>query len=133
MSPAAMSSGPDGTSRRALESPTYGKIGARCQDLFGPAPASGFESFNEFVGLIHAGLSDPRLMPTRFMAGQNESVPAEGGFAVPAEYASQLLDASLEKEIVRPRAWITPMASATKKIAMFKMSDNSGDAPFGGP
>ena len=105
----------------------WGKIGAKYADLFGAPPRSTFRSTDEFFQIIHAGMSDPRLY-----AGMNEGVPAEGGFAVPEEFASQLLDASLEKEIVRSRAWVTPMTTETKKIAGFDMSDNSGDAPFGG-
>ncbi len=114
--------GPAGQLRR-----TFGKIGARYADLFGRPRASSFASVDEFFQIIHAGLSDQRLF-----AAMNEGSPTEGGFAVPEEYASQLLDASLEKEIVRPRAWITPMTTETKKIAGFDMSDNSGAAPFGG-
>ena len=107
---------------------TFGKIGAKYADLFGAPPRSSFRSADEFFQIIHAGMSDPRL----YASGMNETVPAEGGFSVPEEFASQLLDASLEKEIVRSRAWVTPMTAETKKIAGFDMSDNSGDAPFGG-
>jgi HK97 family phage major capsid protein len=114
------------------ESPRFGKIGARYADLFGRPSASAFASVDEFLGVVHSRLYDPRLMAGSLYAGNNETVPSEGGFAVPGEYASMLLDAALEKEIVRPRAWVTPMKSATKKIAAFDMSNNSGDAPFGG-
>ena len=41
------------------------------------------------------------------------------------------LDASLEDEIVRPRATVYPMKSKTRKIAGFDNSDNSGGAPYG--
>ena len=105
----------------------FGKIGAKYADLFGPPPPSAFKSADEFLRTIHAGLADPRLR-----ADMNETVPAEGGFAVPAEYASALLDYSLEQEIVRPRAYTVPMTTETKRIVGFDAYDNSGDAPYGG-
>lgn len=42
-----------------------------------------------------------------------EKVPAEGGFLVPEEYRSQLLSLGLGESIVRPRAVVIPMSSAT--------------------
>ena len=44
---------------------------------------------------------------------------------MPTEFAAQMLDASLEAEIVRPRARIEPMKFATKKIAGFDTSDHT--------
>lgn len=42
-----------------------------------------------------------------------EKVPSEGGFLVPEEYRSQLLQLSLGNAIVRPRAVTVPMSSAS--------------------
>jgi HK97 family phage major capsid protein len=95
--------------------------------MFGaPAGNDGFKSFNEFLGVVHSGVHHPNIR----MAMQ-EGIGSSGGFFVPEEYASQMLDAALEDEIVRPRASIEPMISATKKIAGFDMSNNSGSAPGG--
>ena len=80
----------------------------------------GFETFNDFLKPIQQGLFHPNLR-----AGATEGVPAEGGFFVPTEFAAQMLDASLEAEIVRPRARIEPMKFATKKIAGFDTSDHT--------
>ena len=48
-----------------------------------------------------------------------------------AEYAQEQLDASMENEIVRPRADVQPMKSDQRKVAAFDGSDNSTGAPYG--
>lgn len=45
-----------------------------------------------------------------------EKVPAEGGFLVPEEFRSELLRLSLTNAVVRPRARVIPMASATLRF-----------------
>lgn len=99
-------------------------------ELFGPAVSAGepFNSFGEFCSIIAHGQYDPRLM----LAGMSEGKLSSGGYAVPVEYASALLDHSLEKEIVRPRAQVVPMSSPTRKVGLIENSDNSTSAPFGG-
>jgi HK97 family phage major capsid protein len=88
----------------------------------------GFSDVNEFFATIHSGLNDRRL----YASGQNEGTPAEGGWYVPEEFAAQMLNASLETEIVRPRATVEPMTSSTKKIAGFDDSDHSNGQIYGG-
>lgn len=45
-----------------------------------------------------------------------ESIPSEGGFLVPEEFRGELLRMSLGDSIVRPRARVIPMASATLRF-----------------
>jgi HK97 family phage major capsid protein len=45
-----------------------------------------------------------------------ESIPSEGGFLVPEEFRGELLRMSLGESIVRPRARVIPMASATLRF-----------------
>ncbi len=45
-----------------------------------------------------------------------ESIPSEGGFLVPEEFRGELLRMSLGEAIVRPRARVIPMASATLRF-----------------
>ncbi|UOZ10537.1 phage major capsid protein [Amycolatopsis sp. WQ 127309] len=45
-----------------------------------------------------------------------EKVPSEGGFLVPEEFRSELLRMSLTTSVVRPRARVIPMASATLRF-----------------
>jgi len=103
--------------------------GKRYADLFGSAGLSrdGFPDFNSYLSTIHSGLSHPALR-----AAHQEGIGTSGGFAVPTEFAAELLDKSLESEIVRSRAQVVPMTSLTKKIVGFDSLDNSGLAPFGG-
>jgi HK97 family phage major capsid protein len=45
-----------------------------------------------------------------------EKVPSEGGFLVPEEFRAELLRMSLTRAVVRPRARVIPMASATLRF-----------------
>ena len=106
-----------GPTRLAL--PSGAKVYA---DLFGSAQGKtgGFESREEFFRTVHSGLADPRLQAAQF-----EGIPSSGGFAVPEQFAADLLDESLETEIVRPRADVQPMTSDTRKVAMWDSLDHS--------
>lgn len=111
---------------------TPGVTGRRFQDLFGhPAREreTGFKSFNEFLTIITDGVYDPRLIKA---TGMSELDGASGGYLVPPQYASELLDAALESEIVRPRARVEPMESSRKLIGTLTNSDTSTSAPYGG-
>ena len=102
----------------------------------------GWSSLDEFIAAINFGGHDPRLAAA--MAGgmglrvnasagaASGAVPTDGGFLVPDAFTAELLDASLEAEIVRPRAQVYPMASSTRKIAGFDGLDHSSGQLFGG-
>lgn len=87
-----------------------------------PLDSGGFRSSGEFFAVIHSGQWHPNLMAA---AGMSESVGADGGFLVPTEYVSRMLDMSLESEVVRPRARIEPMSSSSKVISGFDASNHS--------
>ena len=93
--------------------------------MFGAPGASEFSSLGEMVSLIHGGLSDQRLLAA--VAGGSEGVGADGGFLIPPQFAATLLDASLESEIVRPRARIEPMLYSSKTVAGLDTQDHSVD------
>jgi HK97 family phage major capsid protein len=92
--------------------------------------ADGFDSLGEFLKVIHDGRADNRLI-TKVPSGLNEGIPSEGGFLVPSEYSAQLLDQSLENEIVRPRATVYPMQGKTKQIPGVEISSHASSL-FGG-
>ncbi len=98
-------------------------------ELFGPVQGQtgGFESREEFFRTVHSGRADPRLSAAHF-----EGIPSSGGFAVPDQFAADLLDESLESEIVRPRADVQPMTSDSKNVAMWDGLDHSTGALYGG-
>ncbi len=88
-----------------------------------------FENFGDFLAAIHSERFDPRLHELRF---QQEGVGALGGFSVPEEFGSFLLDSSLQDEVVRPRATVHPMQSSTKHVPAWDSLDKTGGALYGG-
>ena len=94
---------------------------AKYGSLFGkPQGNGGFRSLGEFLATLNSGLLDNRLRATQF-----ETVDSGGGFLVPEVFAQQMLDASLEDEIVRPRAQVHPMSSDKLRISGFDNLDHS--------
>jgi HK97 family phage major capsid protein len=101
------------------------------REMFGATDGgSGFKDLNEFLQTVHGGMNDHRF--SAVAQGMGGNVPTDGGFLVPTEFSAEMLDASLESEIVRPRATVYPMKSATRQIAGLDASDNSSSAPYGG-
>jgi HK97 family phage major capsid protein len=87
---------------------------------------AGFKNFNEFLTVLSSGKFDNRLMNTA-----SETVPSDGGLSVPDQFAAWLLDASLEEEIVRPRATVWPMKSETLKVPGFDAATHTSSL-YGG-
>ncbi len=109
---------------------TTGK-GRTYRDMFpGSLSNGGFETREEFFAVVSSGRYDPRLRGAEERVLM-EGVPSAGGFSVPSEYGAWLMDASLEAEIVRPRAQVWPMTAKTRKIPGFDGSDHSSSL-FGG-
>lgn len=82
---------------------------------------SGFNTLDDFLYTVHSGRADQRLVKCSMVEG----IPSLGGFAVPEEYGAFLMDASLESEIIRPRATIWPMGSETKKVPAFDGAEHT--------
>jgi HK97 family phage major capsid protein len=61
----------------------------------------------------------------------SEKVPSEGGFLVPEEFRSELLQLSLDGAVVRPRATIIPMANPRIHIPMLDETSRVSSV-FGG-
>jgi HK97 family phage major capsid protein len=103
--------------------------GRKYAELFG-SPAGqthGFKDINAWFDVVRSGQYHPGLQAAAF-----ESLPSTGGFSVPPEFAAQMLDESLEGEIVRPRCQLEPMQSNEKTIWGFDVSDSSAGALYGG-
>ena len=60
-----------------------------------------------------------------------ETVPSDGGFLVPVEYARQIHAVSLENEIVMPRCYVQPMRSNEIHLPAMSIGDHSSNL-FGG-
>lgn len=114
----------DGFERGRADTDARGQIilpGARrsYSAMFGE-PAAASIDIQEFMSAIHAGTWRPEVEAAIGVEG----VGSEGGYLVPGEFAAQMLDLSLEKEIVRPRARIEPMISNTKEVAGFDLTSH---------
>jgi HK97 family phage major capsid protein len=97
-------------------------------NLFGaPGGRNEFRDIGDFVkaAILRDG-RDPRLMNA-----MTEGVGADGGFAVPAQFAADLLNTALESEIIRPRATIVPMFGPTLSMPFFNTTDRTGRARAG--
>ena len=81
-----------------------------------------FRSFAEFMRTVDAGMADTRLTAA---SGASSFVGADGGFLVPTPLVAGLMDASLESEVVRPRAKVFPLESSSLRIAGFDVLDHS--------
>jgi HK97 family phage major capsid protein len=104
--------------------------GRRYRDLFPKAAMSSdsFGSIGELMQVVRSGLADPRLIQAA--AGGGEGTGTDGGFMVPTQFSADLLDASLEQEIVRPRALVRPMEYNSAYVSGFNTQDHS--ASIGG-
>lgn len=73
-----------------------------------------FDGFGDFVqAMWHRDMprSQALLDGAKKVRAYTEKIPADGGFLVPEEFRSQLLEMSLEAAVVRPRATVVPMNS----------------------
>jgi HK97 family phage major capsid protein len=128
---------PDSQGSQVLQ-PMGSPIGRRYRDLFGHHGIAdhGWASADEFLAAVHNSLNDHRLISTTraggLMATAVGNLGGDGGFSVPPEYAAQWLDASIESEIVRPRATIWPMASDTRNVPGWDALSSSSSRLYGG-
>jgi HK97 family phage major capsid protein len=86
-----------------------------------------YKRFDNFLMDIASGRITSKLEQRGFA----ETGGATGGFSVPDEFASWIFDTALESEIVRPRAKVYPMKSATLKIPAWDSSNHTSSL-FGG-
>jgi len=116
------------------------RIGAKFGELFGlqALDRGGFGDMEEYLATVHSGLADPRLR-TGASAGiqaaaseQTELSPSGGGFLVPDALAAQIIDQSLESEIVRPRCLSVPMTTNSRKIAGIDGYSHANEVLLGG-
>lgn len=101
-------------------------IGPRYAQMFPDAHlnAGGFDSMGDFLRTLHNGLADPRMVPAA-SSGASEGVGADGGYLVPTRLVAELMDASLEDEIVRPRAALRPMDTNSAYVSGFNTLNHS--------
>lgn len=104
----------------------------------GSTPSHNFKSMGDFFksvvladapgGYLTDELRDYQKKTAGYM---EEGDLSQGGFAVPTEFASFILEKSLETSVVRPRAYKQPMGSNRLEIPAEVDSDHSSNL-FGG-
>ncbi len=95
----------------ARPSPVYNNPAAKGAPLNGKWPD--YYTFLQDVWYSkgNGALSKDARERMDFHNAYSEKVPSEGGFLVPEEFRSQLLQLGLDSAVVRPRATIIPMSS----------------------
>lgn len=83
----------------------------------------GFRNLQNFMSTVFEGRHDPRLIQAATVF--REGAGGDGGFLVPTQFLSDFMDASLESEIVRPRATVVPMASNAVEAPFWSYEDRS--------
>jgi HK97 family phage major capsid protein len=104
--------------------------GKRFAELFGASSIDngGWDSPDQFLAALHQGLNDPRLAFSPALglrATGTVGVPSDGGFSVPTQIVSVWMDASLEDEVVRPRATVYAMTGHDLHVPGFDASDHT--------
>lgn len=74
-----------------------------------------------FFDAVFSGRHHPDLIK----AAMTETVPSDGGFLVPTEYASKIHNVALENEIIMPRCFVQPMKSNEIKIPAMNIGNHS--------
>jgi HK97 family phage major capsid protein len=94
--------------------------GRKYRDLFGhDVGTDGWNSSRDFYDAVTSGKFHPNLRALTV------GTPADGGFLVPTEYASEIHDVALESEIIFPRCTVVPMFSNEKKVPATEIGDHS--------
>jgi HK97 family phage major capsid protein len=91
------------------------------------APLNGqFEDIGEFFSTVwHKGPANKAQRDKlEILNTYQEKVPSDGGFLVPEEFRAEILRLSLENAIVRPRARVVPMGSATLRFPTIDSTSN---------
>jgi len=97
------------------------------KNLFGNEGYTWPDKKTSFFNAVFSGRHHPDLI----RAAMTETVPSDGGFLVPSEYAARIHAVSLENEIVMPRAFVQPMRSNEINLPAMNIGDHSSNL-YGG-
>lgn len=93
-----------------------------------------FADIGDFINTVWHGQRNPskeQIENLSIVNGYSEAVPDAGGHLVPEEFRQQLLMLELEASIVKPRATVIPMASASLTFPTVDATSNASSV-FGG-
>lgn len=91
------------------------------KSLFGGGGYAWPDKQSSFFDAVFSGRHHPGLI----RAAMTETVPSDGGFLVPSEYAERIHNVSLENEIVMPRCFVQPMKSNEINLPAMEIGDHS--------
>lgn len=91
----------------------------------------GWKSPDEYFSVVARGQYDARLIPTSQVKGFNEGDATAGGYLVPEQQTAMIVDASLESEVVRPRATVWTMTSNIRSVPLWDNLNHSSSL-YGG-
>ncbi len=114
--------------------PTSGNPNGQAGAVNDPAKDQGWRNLGEFLVAVHRAAIDPhrvdrRLLESRAILGQSESVPADGGFLVQTDFVTELLKQVYETGLLIPKVKKVPIsgtANATKINAIDESSRATG-------
>lgn len=94
-----------------------------------------FADLGEFVNAIWnkrpVGVDADLDEKLRVVAEYSEKIPSDGGFLVPEEFRQELMALELESSVVKPRATVIPMSSASLTFPTIDSTSNTVSV-FGG-
>ena len=112
----------------ALNGGSTGKAATRRAP--GRALDAKWPSLGEYLYAIHPDTIQANGVPD-VLKNLSESSGGDGGFLVPEEFRAELLRLALESAVVRPRARIIPMSSASLRIPAIRDASHATNV-FGG-
>jgi HK97 family phage major capsid protein len=115
----------------ARPSPVYNNPRAKGAPLDGVWPDLYTYMQDVWISKGNGSLSNEARERMAIYNAYSEKVPSEGGFLVPEEFRSELMQLSLDSAIVRPRATIIPMGSPRIHIPMLDETSRVSSV-FGG-
>jgi len=89
-----------------------------------------FASFGEFLTAIHPSIMRHSGMDARLKV-LGEGQGDQGGFTVPEQFVANLLALALEQAVIRPRAFVMPMAGLTVRVPTIRDTTHAENV-FGG-
>lgn len=85
-----------------------------------------FESLMDFVNVVAGDPRDSDIGPRRKLIkdAMSSTDPSLGGFLVPEEFRTEMLQLSLSAAVVRPRAMVIPMTTLRVQIPIVDVTSN---------
>jgi len=95
-----------------------------------------FNTFGEQLRAVHraavGGHRDPRLTEERAVSGHSEGVPADGGFLVQSDFASEIFKIAHDSSVFLPRCRQTPVSGNGLTMNVIDESSRAAGSRWGG-